>query len=216
MPLLIFLLFLKRNRTIWVKVLLFYVCFCFVNDSVLLPLDSVVYEEAIYNILSAFTIIEYSLFAFFLYSILINKIFKVVILFSTIGFYLFAILYFFTSPDESFDSLSASVESILIIAYCIFYLFDQMNKPQMIFIYQEPNFWFVVGFMVYLSGNLFLFIQANSLHSEIRANFWKINLFANVTKNILFAIAFFIKKDQLTLNYLEHPYDDFAENPSRT
>lgn len=217
---LVFFLFRKRNKGVWAKVLLSYVALCFTSDSILLPLDSVVYEKLIYTILSGFTIIEYSLFAFFLYSIIANKAFKLIILVATIGFYLFALFYFFSASDKSFDSLAASVESILIIAFCILYLFDQLSKPQMMFIYQDPNFWFVVGFMVYLSGNLFLFIQANNLHNDIREKFWKIALFSNVVKNILFAIAFSTKKAKPIQGAFGNPFgddiDDIFENPSKS
>lgn len=85
------------------------------------------------------------------------------------------------------------------------------------FVYQDPSFWFVVGLMVYLSGNLFLFIQANNLEKEVRNNFWKINLFANITKNILFAIAFSTKKSKTIVNSMENPFEhDFLENPYKS
>jgi hypothetical protein len=117
-------------------------------------------------------------------------------------------------PAISFDSLSASVEAILIVTYSVFYLFDQMNKPQVLFIYQEPNFWFVVGFILYLSGTLFLFIQASHLDREIRENFWKINHFLNITKNILFAIAFSTKKSKtLQYNSSENQFDPYPFKP---
>lgn len=201
---------------IWVKVLLFYVFFSFVVDSTLLNLDNSKDKVLIYAILSIFTIIEYSIFSYFLYSVIDNKIFRTIILVSTVGFFLFAIYYFFNSKYNSFDSLSASIGSILIVAYCIFYLFDQLNKPQVMFIYQDPSFWFVVGLMVYLSGTLFLFIQANELDAQVRKDFWKINLFANITKNILFAIAFSTKKSNSIIQSFENPYDDILENPYKT
>ena len=182
----------------------------------MLIIEHSTFNRYTYKILSSFTIIEYSIFAYFLYSIIENKIFKVIILIGTIGFYLFALIYFFISKDHGFDSISASIEAILIVAFCIFYLFDQLNKPQVMFIYQDPNFWFVVGFLVYLSGTLFLFIQASELEKEVRQNFWKINLFANITKNILFAIAFSTKKSNSIIQSFENPYDDILENPYKT
>lgn len=132
-------------------------------------------------------------------------------------FFAFAIYYFFTDKNNTFDSLPASIESILIVAYSIFYLFDQMNKPQVIFIYQEPNFWFVVAFIIYFSGTLFLFIQAKNLTMEVRDNFWKINLFSNIIKNILFAIAFSTKKSKNLQQTMENPFEaDFLESPFKT
>lgn len=208
LPLLVFFLFLKRNKLIRVKVLLFYIVISFINDNLLLIFNSSRYDRLTYVILSTYTIFEYSIFTYFLYSIIDNKIFKSIVAACTLGFFLFALITFFFSKQNDFDSLSASIESILIIAFCIFYLFDQLNKPQVMFIYQDPNFWFVVGFMVYLAGTLFLFIEANDLAKPIRDNFWKILLFANITKNILFAIAFSTKKSKPLQDSIGNPFDD--------
>lgn len=190
--------------------------YSFCNDSVLLRLESFYDRGTIYYLLSAFTAIEYAVFSFVLYSIIENRIFKIIIVVCSLLFYLFTLYYLLTNQAYSFDSITASIEAILIVSYSIFYLFDQMNKPQVIFIYQEPNFWFVVAFIIYFSGTLFLFIQASNLDANIRDNFWKINLFLNVAKNILFAIAFSAKKSN-TLNPPENLFDnDILENPYKT
>ncbi len=85
------------------------------------------------------------------------------------------------------------------------------------FIYQDQNFWFVVGFMVYLSASLFLFIEANNLVKEIRDIYWNILLFANITKNILFTVAFSRKETKSISLSLENPFDDHMfENPYKT
>lgn len=183
----------------------------------LLRLDTDKHGTAIYNILSLFTLVEYFSFTFVLYSIIENRIFRVIMLSASGAFFIFAIFYFFTFKGDTFDSLAASIESILIVAFSIFYLFDQMNKPQVIFIYQEPNFWFVVAFILYFSGTLFLFIQASNLTVAVRDNFWKINLFSLCIKNILFAIAFSTKKSRNLQQTLDNPFEnEFFENPYKT
>jgi hypothetical protein len=201
----------------WVKVLVLYVVISIINDSALLRLDSLKHKAVIFNLLSAYTIIEYSVFTYVLLSNITNKIFRIIILAGSAVFYVFAVIYYFSAEDLSFDSLPASIEAILIVTYSIFYLFDQMNKPQVIFIYQEPNFWFVVGFIIYFSGTLFLFIEASNLDRQIRDNFWKINLFLNIAKNILFAIAFSTKKSRNLHFSSENPFEhDILENPYKT
>jgi hypothetical protein len=170
-----------------------------------------------FNLLSVFTLVEYSIFSYVLYSVIINRVFRAVILISSAVFFVFCIYYFLTVKNNTFDSLPASIESILIVAYSIFYLFDQMNKPQVIFIYQEPHFWFVVAFIIYFSGTLFLFIQASNLTQQVRDNFWKISLFSLVIKNILFAIAFSTKKSKNLEQTFENPFEnDYLENPYKT
>lgn len=212
-------MFLKKNKSLGVKVLFFFIIFSLSVDTLLLHLQVKRESQAItiYNVLSAFTLIEYGVFTYFLYSIIDNRLFRIIILGLSGAFFLFTTYYYFSFKSDTFDSLPASIESILIVAYSIFYLFDQMSKPQVIFIYQEPNFWFVVGFIIYFSGTLFLFIQASNLTLEVRDNFWKINLFSNIIKNILFAIAFSTKKSANLQQTMENPFEsDFFENPYKT
>ena len=109
------------------------------------------------------------------------------------------------------------MESILIITYCLFYLFDQLNRPQVMFIYQDRNFWFVTALMVYLSASLFLFIEATFMSKEQRDEYWKILYFANIVKNIFFALAFSRKATAPHLQSLENPFDDsIFESPIKT
>jgi hypothetical protein len=205
---------------VWVKVLLFYVVFSFGVDTTLLRLDTLKRDTAIYTVLSSFTLIEYSIFAFVLYSIIENVIFRKIMLYSSLVFSVFAVTLYILglgADDPSFDSLAASIEAILIVLFCMFYLFDQMNKPQVFFIYQEPNFWFVVAFILYFSGTLFLFTQASNMDEEARESYWNINYFLNITKNILFAVAFSTKKSRSLEYSSENPFDhDILENPYKT
>ena len=170
-----------------------------------------------FNLLSVFTLVEYSVFSYVLYSVITNRMFRAIILIASAIFFVFSIYYFLTLGNNTFDSLPASIEAILIVVYSIFYLFDQMNKPQVIFIYQEPHFWFVVAFIIYFSGTLFLFIQASNLTKEVRDNFWKINLFSLMIKNILFAIAFSTRKSKNLQQTFENPFEnEILENPYKT
>jgi hypothetical protein len=151
--------------------------------------------------LSSFTVIEYLFFSLFLYYIIKNAQFKKLILYSAIPFIILCIITFLYDKNNRFDSISASVEAILIIIFCIFYLYEQINKPEISFIYLSYTFWFTIGFLIYLSGTFFLFIQSPSFSDQTRDNFWAINLFCNILKNILFAIGFYIEKPKTQPNY---------------
>ena len=217
MPLLVYFLFFKIKRSVWVKALFFYSIVSFLNDGILLVIEHSKYNHYTYRILISFTIIEYSFFSYFLYGIIETKLFKRIIFWSAVVFVLFSTVYLFTSKDTGFDSISASIEAITIVAFCILYLFDQLNKPQVVFIYQDPNFWFVAGFMVYLSGALFMFIQASELIKATRDHFWNITLFASITKNILFSIGFSMKESQGLFLDFDNPFEDqVLENTHKT
>lgn len=212
-----FLVFRQRNTESWVKVILFYLIISFVSDSILLALDDNKDKVAIFRILSAFTVLEYTLFGLVLFLIIDQKILRLVIIVCSLAFYVFAVISFLRATSYNFDSLTASIESIAIIIFCIFYLFNQLNKPQVIFIYQEPVFWFIVGFLVYCAGTLFLFIQASNLEKVLRDTYWNILYSLTVTKNILFAVAFSTKKSKTLFQSLENPFEnDFLENPYKS
>jgi hypothetical protein len=107
------------------------------------------------------------------------------------GIFLSAAIYSLNYNNKfEFDSLPASTECILVILYSILYFYEQMNNPVESFIYSSKNFWIIVGFFVYLASTLFLFIVAAYMSIADMEKFWFINFIANISKNILFAIAF--------------------------
>lgn len=49
---------------------------------------------------------------------------------------------------------------------------------------------------MYLSATFFLFIYASDLPDETREQYWVLNVFGNVLKNLLFSIAFAFYKPE--------------------
>jgi len=164
---------------------------------------------ATYIALSIFTIIEYFLFSLFLYLIIKKKIIRIIILICLPVFLAISIISFYANRDTGFDSLSTTVESIFIISFCIFFLFQELNNPEIPFIYQNPNFWFVFGMLGYLAGNFFLFLQYANISTDVRDGFWMINLLFNTLKNLLFAIAIYLPKTKKDNHDLDIPNNFF-------
>ncbi len=96
--------------------------------------------------------------------------------------------------QDPFDSLSASVEALLIISYCILLLYEQITDPTIIFVYNTKKFWTIIDFFLYFSSTLFLFLYAATFTKQERSNYWSINNFFEMLKNILFSISFILKK----------------------
>jgi len=159
--------------------------------------------------LSLFTIIEYVLFSLFLYLIINKRIIRIIIVACLPVFLAISIFSFFTDQRSDFDSLPTTIESILVISFCIFFLFQELNNPEVPFIYQNPNFWFVFGMLGYLAGNFFLFLQYANISSDLRDGFWTINLLFNILKNALFAIALYLPKTKKEENELDIPNNFF-------
>jgi hypothetical protein len=196
LPLSIYLLFYKRNKGLKPRVIFFYCLYSFLNDILIFWASNVKNDALLYKLLSSFTVIEYGLFSYFLYLIIENQKFKRFIVFISVGFILISIIAFIHYKNARFDSISASIEAIIIITFSIYYLYEQIDKPQISFIYLSYTFWFTFSFLIYLSGTFFLFIQSSDLPDQTRNSFWIINLICNLLKNVLFAVGFSIPKSK--------------------
>jgi len=191
LPLSIFLIFSKRNKNIQARVIFFYCLSSLISDFLINSSS----DRSIFLILSVYTVVEYSFFSAFLYTVLENSKIKKTLIAISIIFIISCIFIFFNFRNTRFDSLPASLEAIVIITFTIYYLYEQNNKPQITFIYLSYTFWIIFAFLIYLSGTFFLFIKSSNLPDETRNSFWSINLVCNVLKNILFAVAFFMRKN---------------------
>lgn len=183
------------------QVLFFYVGVSFIADYLLLSHRSKEFPTLTITVLSFFTIFEYACFSAFLYIIIRNKYLKRTIFSLSIVFLMFSLLYFFLNigNPKKFDSPAASIESILILIFCIFFLFDQINTPEIFMIYESHRFWAVTGFLVYMAGGLFLFIYAADFTREQKNYYWNINSFVNIFKDILLAVTILMKKDNIKM-----------------
>ena len=184
LPIIFYLIFLKRNRGEGLWVIFLYSLLSLLTEL----LFEILQRQIIYSI---FTIVEFTLFSLFFYISLKEKMFKYIPIIGALIFYIVAISNF---TNKKFDSLSVSLESILIIPYCILLLYEQIKDPSIIFVYYNKKFWVIIAFFLYFSATLFLYIYYSTLSAEQRSNYWLINNFFEILKNILLSIAFIMKK----------------------
>lgn len=92
---------------------------------------------------------------------------------------------------SSFSSILVGVESVLIIAMCIYYFFDQLKEPNTFLIYSSIHFWVIISFLIFLSGTFFLYIYADSMMDDkaFRKQYVLINSSFIILKSILLGIA---------------------------
>jgi hypothetical protein len=187
LPILAFLFFFKKIRGWHLWVIFFYCLYSFANDYFIL--DKVEKGLSIKIQLYIFTVIEYTVFAFFLGSILENELIKKILVGVSIAFVVFCFYQIYAQTIKVFDSLQTAMGAIILIAFCIAYLYEQINKPQLTFIYASPQFWMVMAILIFLAGTFFLFVFAANLPKEEARQYWIINHISNILKNILFSVA---------------------------
>ena len=206
LPIILFLVFLRRNKEKNLWVIFLYNVLSLITDVAFrnLPANQ---GNAEFYLFSFFTIIEYSIFTTFIFLQISSKTVKWFIAAISLGFYGFAIFNIAKGQSSNFDSLSASVECVLVILFCIFFFAEEIKNPEVSFIYSSKVFWVMTAVLLYLAATLFLFISAPYFTEEQKDSYWSINFISNILKNILLSIAFILPKHKPSSPLDGDPYN---------
>ena len=157
---------------------------------------------------STFTFVEYSIFTYTIYSCLKNSKVKTLILVISLLFILFTTVFNIVTNFQKIDSIPIGIETILILLFSFYFLYEQTNDPKSLFIYNKYRFWLIIGFMLYLAGSFFVFLYASGLSTDILHQYWFITNCFYVTMIVLFLVALFIhlKKSRNITSQSLRPY----------
>lgn len=124
--------------------------------------------------------------------------------FLNISLFVFWTFWFASSlfvPIYLFNSYGNGVESIFVIILTLIYFFEELKKPQALFIYSQPQFWGVIGFFLFFAGSFFVFLYKQT-HKQDQAFFEQyryIHASFFILRSFLFSIAMFIKSEKITI-----------------
>lgn len=184
LPIIFYLIFLKRNRGEGLWVIFLYCVLSLLAEG----LFAITRQPIVFY---GFNIVQFTLFSYFFYSSLQEKRFKYIPIIGAVLFFVATIINF---TSRKFDTLSVSVGGLLIIPYCILLLYEQIKDPSIMFVYYNKKFWVIIAFFLYFSATLFLYLYASTLSAEQRSTYWAINNFFEILKNILFCVSFIMKR----------------------
>ncbi|WP_315817569.1 hypothetical protein [Paraflavitalea speifideaquila] len=205
-PIIFFLIFLKRNKESKLWVIFIYVTLSYLTDNLLseLPKPSPVK----FYVFSFFTVMEYTFFSLFLYLSMKSKLIKQIIVWAA-PLFITLVLYSLFNKNQSnnFDAIPASIESILIIIFCVCFFFEQIRDMEVSFVYSSKTFWIIVAILIYMAATFFLFVSTQYFTQEERKAYWFINYISNIIKNLLLATAFIIPNYK-PKSFVDRPYDD--------
>jgi hypothetical protein len=136
-----------------------------------------------------FTLFEFFSFSYFIFLNIVNKTFKKIILVLGAMFLVFVSIYYFFASLNQVDSIPIGIESIFILIFSAYFLYEQVNNPNNFFIYNDFRFWIVLGFMIYLSGSFFIYLLANQIPKEELVQYWMFTDIFYTLKNVLFSIG---------------------------
>ncbi len=197
LPIIFFLLFLGRNKKERLWIIFLYSISSFTVDFFIFYLKKSGYinisKTTTFFFSSFFTIAEYCFFSAYIYFNYKSKIFKKILIAGSFIFLAIAAYNLFFDTTHRFDSLTTSVESILMICYSIFYFYEELKTPENTFIYSTKTFWIIIAILLYLAGTFILFVSTAYMTAEEQSGYWPINNIANILKNILLSVAFILK-----------------------
>ena len=203
---LLFFLFVKDSKKEkgLIAIALYCLCDFLINYfSFILP---VLPKKSLLYIGAFFTFFEYSTFTFFLWCNIKNKRFKKFILISSIAFLLGATYYNVRTNFLNMDSVPIGIETILILIFSFYYLYEQMNDTETLFIYTKYQFWVVIGFMIYLAGSFFVFIYASHVDHDLIKQYWFLTNVFYILMNSLFVIGILVNKKKKIVKPLLNSY----------
>jgi hypothetical protein len=204
LPIIVFLIFLQRNRQKQLWVIFIYSCCSAATD--VITRYGHLGETRDFYLYSIFSILEYSFFLIFFNYNFQSPLFKKILFAGTVIFFLVAAYNLFFDSTHRFDTLSASVDSILIICYSIFYFYEQLKTPEPTFIYSTKTFWVVIAILLYMAGTFIFFIATAYMTAKETYTYWPIASIANILKNLLLSVAF-ILKIQSKDKYIQSTYN---------
>ncbi len=149
-----------------------------------------------------FTIIEFSLISFF-YSEYLKKHTNVSVIYGILPAFLFiAFIDYKIYGANALDSLSISVESIILTCYSLFLFYYYMKHLIVSDLLAAPSFWINCAVLIYFLGNFFLFTFNNyvlNLDTKKHYLLWgTVHASLNIVYNVLLSIGFWKTKTKLT------------------
>ncbi|WP_370090057.1 hypothetical protein [Ekhidna sp.] len=126
--------------------------------------------------------------AYFIRVLKINQIiFKSVVIVYLIAYVVDS---FLITGYNSFNGVLRLLESFLFMAFCLSYYFKLYSQENIFFLERSMSFWIVTAVFTFFCGAFFSFLLGDIILSS--SSSWAFHNMANVLKNIIFAIGFFV------------------------
>ncbi len=183
------MIYFNKSKQGFFSLIAFYSFYCIFSDLVLSKLSLKYLESELYSF-RLFTIVEYSIITFFIFKLIVSDLFKRLIKIGSVFFIVVSILDIYTSSFKSFDSLPSGLESILVLSYCLFFVYEKMTSNEFSF---NGTIWITIGFILFFSGTFFLFIlsQNNFKDRSFILTYGYIVAIFNIIKNSFITIGIF-------------------------
>ena len=143
-------------------------------------------------LINLFTFIEFISLSLFIWINLTTKLSRTILAVLSFLFIGFLIYFNFTSHFKRIDSIPIGIESIIIISFSFYFLYERTKSLSTRFIYNDYRFWIIIGMIIYLAGSFFIYLYGEQLDPSAWKKFRYITLIFFIIRTIFFAIGILI------------------------
>ena len=146
-----------------------------------------------------FILIEGVFLGFFFYQILYNKLIKQFLFVIGVGFISYWLYTFFTIGNRDYVNTCVTIENVCILAFAIYYYYEQIIRLNTTFIYNQPRFWVVTAYLIYIAGTFFLLLYLPIFSSKDQEKYYVLNYVFIIIRSLFLSLAIFMKNDLPTI-----------------
>ena len=218
MPFIFCLYFLKKSNSKDIKVFFVYTTLLFISILAVIIFRYIFKSYSLYIIvLRIFILGEFLLISQFFVNNTTNLKVKRFIQLLIIPFSLFSLYDYFASVNEEFTYYPQVLECLLFPLIIILFFYEKMKYSTKFPIYQSPAFWIAVAFLIFSTGNFFLFLFSKMLVQDLASKHLYNNIygFFTILKNVLLCTAVIVyknskfKEEQSNINNINLELDAF-------
>ena len=143
-------------------------------------------------LINSFTFIEFFFLSAFIWLNLENKKAKFFLIFFSFAFTAFLVYFNVTSHFTRIDSIPIGIESLIIISFSFYFLYERVKSPSLTFIYNDYRFWIIIGMIIYLAGSFFIYIYGEQLETASWKKFRYLTLVFYIIRALFFSIGIIV------------------------
>lgn len=192
MPLMLCLFFFKKMKTKALKVFFVYAITFSSFLAIALILKYVLHNLDLYLITLRLSLLaEFCFLSLFFYNVLKTSKKKVIFYISCLGFSIFSFIDYHVSAKNDFSFIPIVVECLFFLLVIIYFFYEKLKYLSSTPIYYTAAFWISCAFIIYFSGNFFLFLLSNSYYKNADFKHIYTLVYNSVTiiKNLFLCIA---------------------------
>jgi hypothetical protein len=150
-------------------------------------------------------VVEFIFLSIFFYYSLSNKYRKWIFIIWSIIFFSYSIYDYNISKSGYFSFIPLVIECLFFLVVIVNFFYEKIQYSISAPIYNSPVFWISVAFLIYFSGNFFLFLLSNSMFKNQNFKDLYTLIYSSVTifKNIFLCVAVITNRELVNQQQME-------------